>query len=64
MRSVMKNGSRKAKTEGRPKTATGITKSVSMPTDLWLRIEARLATDPELDFSGYVRRLIRKDVAA
>lgn len=60
----MKSGLRKVKVEERSPAPKGVTKSVSMPPEFWKLIEARLATDPELDFSSYVRRLMRKDLAA
>jgi hypothetical protein len=31
---------------------------------MWPTVEARVNADPELDFSKYVRRLIRRDVEA
>lgn len=40
-----------------------VTKSVSMPREMWPQIEARLSQDEELDFSKYVRQLIRRDIA-
>lgn len=40
-----------------------VTKSISLPNDLWQRVEIKLACDPELDFSTYVRRLMRVDVS-
>lgn len=43
-------------------TPANITKCVSMPKDMWSAVEARVNADPELDFSKYVRRLIRRDV--
>lgn len=39
-----------------------IIKSISMPAAMWPKVEARVNEDPELDFSKYVRRLIRRDV--
>lgn len=62
MRSEMKNARKpKEKTSAvQPNT----TKSISMPLGMWQRVESRLAADPELDFSKYVRRLIRRDVEA
>ena len=33
-----------------------------MPRALWVELEAVLAQDPELDFSGYARRLFRRDL--
>lgn len=45
-----------------------LTKSVSMPTGMWPRVESRVqalkVSEPDLDFSKYVRRLIRRDVEA
>lgn len=58
MRSEMK----KARKPVELKSEKVITKSVSMPKDLWPQVEARVNSDPELDFSKYVRRLIRRDV--
>ena len=51
------------KQKGNPK-GDNITKSVSMPTEMWPRVEERLRAEEELDFSKYVRRLVRRDIAA
>lgn len=57
IRSMMKRAQRMTqRKKGNP------TKSVSMPVELWARVERRLEADPELDFSVYVRRLIRADL--
>jgi hypothetical protein len=39
-----------------------VTKSVSMPGDLFVRANLKVQSDEELDWSKYVRRLIRKDL--
>ena len=39
-----------------------VTKSVAMPSELWIKLEARLRQDPENDFSKYIRRLVRADI--
>jgi len=54
----MKNRMSKTK---RISSLRSVTKSISMPRDLWDRIKAKLETDPELDFSTYARRLMRVD---
>lgn len=37
-------------------------RSVPLPPDLDLAVSQRIANDPEMDFSQYMRRLIRKDL--
>ena len=49
------------KTRGQ-RAAKNVTKSVSLPSDMARAVDQRIATDPELDWSKYVRRLIREDV--
>jgi hypothetical protein len=39
-----------------------VTKSISMPPELFREADAVVKGDPELDWSKYVRRLIRKDL--
>ena len=62
MRIEMKTA-RKPKSNSKGENAT---KSISMPIALWLGVESRVEalkeSDPDLDFSKYVRRLIRRDV--
>lgn len=60
MRSEMKKARKPV--DLKSEKAASITKSVSMPKELWPQVEARVNSDPELDFSKYVRRLIRRDV--
>jgi metal-responsive CopG/Arc/MetJ family transcriptional regulator len=40
-----------------------ITKSISMPSELFLAADERVKAEQELDWSKYVRGLIRKDLA-
>lgn len=40
-----------------------VTKSVSLPKELAKRANMRVKSDPELDWSKYVRRLVREDLA-
>jgi len=45
-------------------TSKAITKSISLPEDLEAEAEARRIKDvPEMDWSKYIRGLIRKDLA-
>lgn len=62
MRSEMKKARKPA--EEKATKADYITKSISMPAAMWPRVEARVQSEPDLDFSKYVRRLIRRDVEA
>ena len=62
MRSEMKNARKPA--EEKAAKPENITKSISMPAAMWPRVEARVQSEPDLDFSKYVRRLIRRDVEA
>ena len=40
-----------------------IVKTISLPADLYRQVERkRLQRDPELDFSKYVRALLRRDL--
>lgn len=42
-----------------------ITKTISMPRELELMVqEKRIASDPEMDWSKHVRRVLRKDLEA
>jgi hypothetical protein len=60
MRTEMKNA---RKQNGNAK-GNNITRSVSMPNEMWPRIEARLRENEEMDFSKYIRSLIRRDLNA
>lgn len=40
-----------------------VTKTISMPDDLFTLADAKVQADEELDWSKYVRRLIREDLA-
>jgi hypothetical protein len=62
MRSEMKK--ERQPVEVKTEKVENITKSISMPASMWPTVEARVNADPELDFSKYVRRLIRRDVEA
>jgi len=44
--------------------AENVTKTISLPGDLAGEADRKVALDPELDFSKYVRGLIRRDLAA
>ena len=39
-----------------------ITKTISIPKDLFEAADKKVAADPETDWSTYVRKLIRKDL--
>lgn len=54
----MKNRVKKSRDSGKI-----VTKSVSLPHDLFVAAEGKWKADPELDFSKYVRRLVRADLA-
>lgn len=57
----MKRATRKADAKG-TKDKGSVTKSVSMPPEFWDRVALRLNGEEELDFSKYVRQLIRADI--
>ncbi len=38
-------------------------KTISIPRDLLAWAQAKIKADPDLDFSKYVKRLIRADIA-
>lgn len=63
---MMRSEMKKARKPVEPKAekVANITKSISMPAAMWPRVEARVQSEPDLDFSKYVRRLIRNDVKA
>lgn len=60
MTTVMKNA---RKQKGNPK-GDNVTKSISMPSAMWPRVQARIDQHAEMDFSKYVRQLIRRDLEA
>ncbi len=39
-----------------------VLKTISMPEDLYQKIEEKISRDPELDFSKYIRLLVRRDI--
>jgi len=51
-------------TVNKPLSKALVTKSVSMPHELFEQADAKVKSDQELDWSKYVRRLIRNDLAA
>lgn len=50
------------KRNSKQRAGKAVTASISMPPELWGKVKGRLAKDPELDFSKYVRRLLRQDL--
>lgn len=44
------------------KAKTTVTKSISLPTDLFEKADQRVHREDDLDWSKYVRRLIRADL--
>ena len=50
-------------TENTTKAKALVTKSVSMPAELFQQANAKIEGDEELDWSKYVRRLIRQDLS-
>jgi hypothetical protein len=54
----MKTASPKLK----PKPRETVIKTVSIPEDLYVRAEEKISRDPELDFSKYIRVLLRRDL--
>lgn len=62
---MSKHGSKKpTKTRNGSQGEALIPKTISLPKSLLLEVEQILDGDPELDFSKYVRRLIRADLQA
>lgn len=61
MRGEMKTARKQSK--GNPK-GDNVTKTISMPAEMWPRVAARMSADVEMDFSKYVRKLIRRDLEA
>ena len=45
------------------KPRVSITKSVSLPADVVAAAQQKISQEPDLDWSKYVRRLIRQDIA-
>ena len=43
-------------------TKTNVSKTVSMPAEMFRDADLLVQADPELDWSKYVRRLIRQDL--
>lgn len=59
----MKRTTRNGKVNGESKASNTAIKTISLPQEILTAAEAKIARDPEMNFSMYVRDLIRRDLA-